>query len=257
MASVWNPGQYEKFRNERSQPFFDLMALVQPGPGGRIVDLGCGTGELTRALHEYTGAGETIGIDNSETMLAKSASFAGDGLRFELGEVERWEPSGSFDVVFSNAALQWVNGHAELFPRLFRAVAERGQVAIQMPANNDHPSHMTAHWLAGREPFRTYLNGYVRAWPVMPPEWYAELLDAEGFAEQSVRLQVYGHHLESREGVVEWVRGTLLTDYERRMTPGQYEEFLHAYRLKLMPLLDERQPYFYAFKRILIWGRRT
>ncbi|MEX0782709.1 MAG: methyltransferase domain-containing protein [Dehalococcoidia bacterium] len=259
MTSVWNPEQYEKFRDERSAPFFDLMALVQPVPGGRVVDLGCGTGELTRALHEYTGAAETVGVDNSETMLAKSEAFAGNGLRFELGEVENWASDRSgegFDLLFSNAALQWVNGHAELFPRLMRAVAPGGQVAVQMPANNDHPSHMTAHRVAGQEPFRTYLGGYVRSWPVMPPEWYAELLDREGFAEQSVRLQVYGHRLASREGVVEWVRGTLLTDCEKRMRPEQYAEFLEAYRAELMPLLEEREPYFYAFKRVLLWGRR-
>lgn len=258
-ASVWRPEQYEKFRDERSAPFLDLMSLVKSVPGGRVVDLGCGTGELTRALHEYTAAAETVGVDNSETMLAKSAAFAGGGLRFELGEVESWEsgrPGEGFDLVFSNAALQWVNGHADLFPRLIRAVAPGGQIAIQMPANNDHPSHMTAHWVASQEPFRSYLGGYVRSWPVMAPEWYAGLLDREGFGEQSVRLQVYGHRLASREGVVEWVRGTLLTDYEKRMTAEQYAEFLAAYRAKLMPLLEDREPYFYAFKRVLLWGRR-
>lgn len=258
-ASVWSPDQYEKFRDERSAPYFDLMSLVRPTPGGRVVDLGCGTGELTRALHEYTGAAETIGVDNAETMLARSAEFSGDGLRFELGSVEMWTPRPSaegFDLLFSNAALQWVNNHAEVFPRLFDALDPGGQVAVQMPANNDHYSHATAHWVAGQQPFKTYLNGYVRSWPVMPPEWYADLLDRAGFAEQSVRLQVYGHHLQSREGVVEWVKGTLLTDYEKRMTPEQYAEFLAAYRAKLLPLLEDRHPYFYAFKRILIWGRR-
>ncbi len=257
MTSVWNPGQYEKFRDERSQPFFDLMDLVQSVPGGRVVDLGCGTGELTRTLHQYTGAAETIGVDNSDTMLAKSAPFAGDGLRFELGAVESWTPDGAVDLLFSNATLQWVNNHDELFPRLFDALAPGGQLAIQMPANNDHPSHATAQWVAAQQPFRTYLDGYVRSWPVMAPEWYAEILDRHGFAEQSIRLQVYGHHLDSREGVVEWVKGTLLTDYEKRMTPGQHAEFLAAYRARLMPLLEDRQPYFYSFKRILLWARRS
>ena len=256
-TSVWNPAQYEKFRDERSQPFFDLMALVQPVPGGRVADLGCGTGELTRALHDYTGAAETVGLDSSDTMLAKASAFAGNGLRFEVANAETWQPPEPYDLVFSNAALQWVNGHDQLFPRLIRAVAAGGQIAVQMPANNDHPSHMTAHWVAGQQPFKTYLEGYVRSWPVMAPEWYADLLDREGFAEQSVRLQVYGHHLASREGVIEWVRGTLLTDYEKRMTPTQYAEFLDAYRAKLFPQLEDRQPYFYAFKRILLWARKS
>src|SRR5262245_47830693 len=76
----WNPCQYERFRNERSQPFFDLLDLVQPRPEMRVVDLGCGTGELTRELHRRLAARETVGIDNSPAMLARTAAFAGDGL---------------------------------------------------------------------------------------------------------------------------------------------------------------------------------
>ncbi len=77
----WNPEQYGRFRDERARPFFDLLDLVQPRPGMRVVDLGCGTGELTRELHRRLSARETIGIDNSPAMLAKSAAFAGDGLQ--------------------------------------------------------------------------------------------------------------------------------------------------------------------------------
>ena len=80
-SSDWNPEQYGRFRDERARPFFDLLDLVQPRPGMRVVDLGCGTGELTRELHRRLAARETIGIDNSPAMLAKSAAFAGDGLR--------------------------------------------------------------------------------------------------------------------------------------------------------------------------------
>lgn len=257
MGSPWNPGQYEKFRDERSQPFFDLLAMVEPCPGGRAVDLGCGTGALTRALHERTQATETIGIDSSETMLAGSAAFAGDGLRFEQAEIAAFTPNRSFDVVFSNAALQWVDDHAQLIPRITSYVAPRGQLAVQMPANNDHPSHVTAHEVAAEEPFRSAMGGYVREWPVRPPEWYADELDRLGFAQQSVRLQVYGHHLESREGVVEWVRGTLLTDYERRMSAELYARFLARYRERLMAKIEDRRPFFYAFKRVLIWGKKS
>src|ERR1700733_9652689 len=89
--SRWDPEQYERFKAERSRPFFDLLALVRARPGMRVVDLGCGTGELTRELHEKLGATETVGIDSSETMLAKGAGFARDGLRFERGRIEEWE----------------------------------------------------------------------------------------------------------------------------------------------------------------------
>jgi len=81
-------------------------------------------------------------------------------------------------------------------------------------------------------------------------------LDRLGFEGLNVRLQVYVHHLESREGVVEWVKGSLLTDYEKRLPPELYQRFLERYRSALLPQLSETRPFFYPFKRILIWGRR-
>src|SRR5687768_17916297 len=113
-SSDWNPAQYERFRDERAQPFFDLLDLVQPRPGMRVVDLGCGTGELTREVHRRLSAGETIGIDNSPAMLAKSAAFAGDGRVFEQGDIGAFTSTGDYDLVFSNAALQWVPDHDPL-----------------------------------------------------------------------------------------------------------------------------------------------
>lgn len=254
MSSPWNPGQYHRFRYERSQPFFDLLALVEPHPGANVVDLGCGTGELTKALHEHTSAAETVGIDNSETMLSRAAEFTGGGLRFELRPLEAI--TGSYDIVFSNAALQWLDNHEALLASLVRNVAPGGQLAFQVPANAGHPSHVIAHRIAAEEPFATALGGYVRAWPVLAPERYAELLYSLGFAEQTVRLQVYAHLLQSSDDAIEWVKGTLLTDYERRMPPGLYQRYLARYREALLADIGDQQPYFYAFNRVLAWARK-
>jgi trans-aconitate 2-methyltransferase len=257
MTSPWNPAQYERFSSERTQPFLDLLAMVTPVPGGRVVDLGCGTGELTRLLHEHTGAAETVGVDSAETMLAKSAQFAGPGLRFEQGTIETYRPGAPFDVVFSNAAYQWVPNHAALIPGLTALVASGGQFAFQVPANDDHASHVVAREVAAEEPYRTALGGYERTWPVMKPEWYAETLDTLGFADLNVRMQVYGHHLESTGAVVEWVKGTYLTDYARRMPSELYESYLVRYREALLRRLGERSPFFYTYKRILVHARRA
>lgn len=256
MTSPWKPEQYERFRNERSQPFFDLLSLVEPAPGGRVVDLGCGTGELTRVLHVKSRAKLTIGVDNSETMLAKSRQFTGDGLMFERAEIESFQSQQPFDVLFSNAAFQWVDDHASLIPRLVEMVAPGGQFAFQVPANADHVSHLTAREVAHESPFVEALNGYDRPWPVMQPEWYAELLDGLGLTNLQVRLQVYGHKLSSSMEVVEWVKGTFLTDYQRRMPADLYERYLERYTGLLLERLGDRRPYFYAFKRILVRGRK-
>jgi trans-aconitate 2-methyltransferase len=254
-ADSWDPAQYERFERERSAPFFDLLDLVEPSAGGRVVDLGCGTGELTRALHERTGARATFGLDSSRAMLERSESNAGNGLSFELGDITDWTPSEPFDVVFANASLHWVDDHPALFARLASALAPDGQVAVQVPANHDHPSHVVAGRVAREEPFRAALEGYVRRSPVLEPERYAELLHRLGFGPQHVRLQVYLHVLPDAEGVVEWVKGTLLTDYRRRLPESSYENFLIRYRELLIAELSAERPYPFTFKRILMWGR--
>lgn len=256
LPNAWNPAQYERFRSERSQPFYDLLAIVRPRPGMRAVDLGCGTGELTRVLHEHLKADETLGLDSSEAMLAKASEHRTEGLRFELGEIAAFAPSEPYDLVVSNAALQWVDDHPALLRRLTGMLASGGQLAVQVPANHDHPSHRVAAEVAAEPPFTDALGGYVRQAPVLEPEEYALLLHKLGYAEQHVRLQVYGHTLESPEAVVEWVKGTLLTDYERRLAPEAFEEFLLRYRARLLERLPDDRPFFYPFKRILFWARR-
>jgi trans-aconitate 2-methyltransferase len=257
MAAVdaWDPGQYERFADERAAPFHDLLSLVRPVPGGRVVDLGCGSGELTAQLHRRLEAADTLGLDSSPAMLERAAPLAGGGLRFEQGDIADFT-EGGWDVVFSNAALHWLPDQEGLLGRLVACLRQGGQLAVQMPANHDHPSHVVAAEVAGTEPFRTALDGYRRESPVRAPEWYADLLDRLGLAPQHVRLQVYLHHLAARDEVVEWVRGTLLTDYQTRLPEDLFGQFLATYRARLLPHLEDTRPYRYPFKRLLFWGHR-
>jgi trans-aconitate 2-methyltransferase len=250
----WNPAQYERFKNERSRPFFDLLDLVRGADVGRILDLGCGTGELTRAMHERLHAKETVGVDSSDAMLAKAAPFAGGGLRFAKGDIASYASDTPFDLVFSNAALQWVDDHPRLLERLAALLAPGGQLAVQIPSNDDHPSHVVARDVAREPPFREALGGHERVFPNLSLSDYATSLHRLGFREQKVEMVVYAHVLASRDDVVEWVKGTLLTDYEKRMPVEMWPRFLARYRDVLLPQLDDTRPYFYPFKRILFWG---
>jgi trans-aconitate 2-methyltransferase len=256
MSDAWDPAQYERFREERSRPFHDLLALVQARPGLRVADLGCGTGELTRALHRRLRARETLGLDNSPAMLARARELAGDGLRFEAGDLASFAPEQPFDLVFSNAALQWVAEHDVLLERLSAALTPGGQLAVQVPANYDHPSHTVAAQVAGEAPFIEALASDGAHPGVLAPEAYAQRLHELGYAEQHVRLQVYGHRLDSREQVAEWVKGTLLTHYRSRLSPELYARFEARYREALVARLPDARPFFFPFKRILMWGRR-
>jgi trans-aconitate 2-methyltransferase len=249
----WDPEQYARFRSEREQPFHDLLALVRPRAGMLVVDLGCGAGALTLHLHRTLQARETIGVDNSQAMLAQPPQAP--GLRFELRDIAQFAPEQPVDLVFSNAALHWLPNHGELLARLRSALAPGGQLAVQMPANDDHASHVTARDVAREHEFKRHLDGFVARPPLHPPPQYAAWLHHLGFTAQHVRLQVYTHLLPSRDDVVEWVRGTLLTDYQRRLPPDVWERFLSRYRELLLPQLPDRRPFLYTYPRVLFWGQ--
>jgi len=252
----WDPEAYARFAAERRRPFEDLLALVAPIAGRRAVDLGCGPGTLTRVLHEKTMARETLGIDSSPAMLAKAAAQSVAGVRFERGDIAEFAPPEPFDLVFSNAALHWVPDHAALLARLTRAVAPGGQLAFQVPDNFDHPSHRTAEAVAAREPFRSALMGSAHSHNVLAPEAYAAILDHLGYSDPLVRLQIYGQRLPSREGIVAWVEGSLLSEYRARLPAELYERFLAQYREALFAAVPDERPYFFTYRRVLARARR-
>jgi trans-aconitate 2-methyltransferase len=258
VTDTWSPAQYDKFQREREQPFFDLLSLVRAPMPRRAVDLGCGTGRLTRQLHGRLHPEETIGIDRSPRMLAAAGEDPPSGLRFEVGAIESFPGDrGTFDLIFSNAAFHWVDDHRALLRRLAGALAPAGQIAFQVPAQHDDPSHEVAGEIADLEPFRSALAGWRRPQPVLSPEAYARLFHQLAFVEQEVRLSVYPHVLPEAGDVVEWMKGTLLTEYARRLRPELFEEFVERYRSRLADRLEPTRPFFFPFKRILCWGRRA
>lgn len=255
MNDKWNPEQYQKFAEERKQPFYDLLSMILPARDISIIDLGCGTGELTLELHEKFQARETIGIDSSQSMLEQARKLEVPGLTFKEGDIARYPTQPPFGLVFSNAALQWIPDHVNLFHRLFNLVEADGQIAFQIPYNIDYPTHAIARQIATEAPFNTYLEKGRQLY-VLSPESYSKLLKEGGFDRQVVRQQIYPHILNSTESVIEWVKGTLLTYYQSRLPEKVFEEFLERYRHEIFAYFGDQSPFFFPFKRILIWGKR-
>lgn len=258
---TWDPRQYDKFERQREQPFYDLADLIQPATGLLVVDLGCGTGRLTRVLHERLHARETIGVDRSDSMLASAqASDTVPGLRFESGTIEafadrRLELDERPGLIFSNAALHWVSDHETLVRKLSALLGRSGQLAFQVPAQHGDATHSAAEEVAATEPYRSALGGWRKPQPVLTEDEYARLLYRCGFPDPIVRLIVYPHVLDSREAAVDWVKGALLTEYARHLPPALFDRFLDDYRAALLPRLDPARPFFFPYKRILCWGQ--
>lgn len=248
----WDPKQYHKFQAERSAPFFDLLALVERRPNLKVVDLGCGTGELTRQLADALPDSGVTGIDSSSQMLEKANSFASSHLRFE--QVDQAQLTGEWDLIFSNAALHWTENHAELIAKLYQQLTPGGQIAVQIPSNHNHISHQVYREAADEEPFKMILKGFQRYAPVLSIDEYARLFFEQGAEEIVVFEKIYPHVLEDSEAVVEWISGTALVPYFERI--GEHkEDFVDAIRAKMRAALPE-SPVFYPFRRTLFSARK-
>ena len=260
MTDAWNPDTYRAFATERAQPFIDLLSLVRPDRIQRAVDLGCGPGELTRLAAAQLGCGEMVGIDNSASMLAEAERISTPNVRFERGDISAWTGVSDHDLVLASASLHWVPNHAAVLGRWTAALGGGGQLAVQVPANAYMPSHTVADEVAHSEPF---VSAFGAEGPppdpvakhVLEPEEYASILYDLGFAEQHVRLQIYPHVLPNSRSVVDWVRGTTLTRFQSRLDPDTFAAFVAAYERRLLAVIGDHSPYFFPFRRILMWGR--
>jgi trans-aconitate 2-methyltransferase len=253
MNTKWNPDQYEKFKTQRAKPFYDLMSLIEKTSINQAVDLGCGTGELTKILFDALKPAKMLGLDSSPEMLAKSEEFKTQNLTFQLANIANYKPNEKLDLIFSNAAVQWIPNHEELFTKILSWVSNGGQVAIQMPFNFDHPSHVIAARIANRLFPSIFREQAQRS--TLPLERYAEILYKSGFETQVARIEIYGHSMESGYDVIEWTKGTLLTGYHSKLNETQFAHFLSLYKSELIAEIGEG-PYFYAFKRALLWGKK-
>jgi trans-aconitate 2-methyltransferase len=244
----WDPERYEQFAKERYAPFEDLVALIRVRPGLRVIDIGCGTGELTRRLAGHLPESDVLGIDSSPQMLERASELSRPGLRFELGRVE--DVAGEWDLVFSHAVIQWVEDHAALVPRLFSLVAAGGQIAIQQPSNFDQPSHQLMVEVSREEPFVSALGEWKRVWPVLGIDAYAQLLFDAGATGMTVFEKVYPHVLPDAGGIVDWMSGTALVPYRERLGDELYARFVEAYRARIRARYP-MQPVFFGFRRTL------
>src|SRR6185312_5180877 len=250
MPMEWDPKQYDKFRSAREQPFEDVVALIRPTAGMRVVDLGCGPGNLTRKLAERFGDAEVIGVDSSAPMLEKAREHVAPRLSFVSGAIEAFADGGvvggAFDVIFSNAALHWVPEHKALLPKLIARLSPRGQIAVQLPAD-DYNSARTIF---------ADVAGWRYEMATLDIAAYAELLFAGGLDGIDVFEKIYPHVLPDADAMLEWAKGTALLPYLERLPPAQHAPYLEEVRRRLHARHPER-PVFFPFRRIIFYARRA
>ena len=257
MAATWDPTQYNCFSDARIRPARELIERIPMTTIRSIADLGCGEGTVTCLLSTRWPEACVVGIDSSPAMLAKARSTC-PSANFIHADISAWFPTTPVDLIFSNAALQWLDHHAQLIPKLFANVTAGGALAVQMPGNFDAPSHRSLMALAQSPEWHTKVGYVVRASPVGAPVSYLHYLGETPASFDAWETTDY-LYLEGANPVLEWMKGTALRPYIDALTPEDALQFTAELASRLavayppqpsgLTLFPFRRIYFVATRR--------
>jgi len=250
----WSAAQYLRFAGERTRACRDLAARIA-GPAPRtIIDLGCGPGNSTAVLASRWPEARITGIDNSSEMIAAAREATPSG-NWLVGDIETWAATESrrYDVVFSNAALQWTRDHAALFPKLLDRVKAGGVFAAQMPSGREVPAHRLMRELAATPPWRAQMSP-VADWHAEEAGFYFDVL-----SPRASRLDLweteYLHVLNSADDIVQWYRGTGMRPFLQALASEDHRarfaaEYLEAIRPHYPPQASGKV--LFPFRRLFL-----
>jgi trans-aconitate 2-methyltransferase len=227
---TWNPGTYLAFADQRTRPAAELLARVPVERPARVIDLGCGPGNSTALLAARWPDAVLEGLDSSAEMLAE-AQASGVAAGWVLADLAAWAPAVPYDVIYSNATLQWVPDQAALLPRLMSFVAPGGAFAFQVPVNFNAPSHVLLWETAADPRWKSKLQA-IRETERGRPELYYDILRPHAAALdiwQTEYLQV----MDGEDAVYRWVSGTALRPYVQTLDGAERDAFIAAYKTKL------------------------
>ena len=232
MGTTWDPGQYERFAAPRLRPGLELLSRIPVESPKRVVDLGCGTGNLTAALAARWPGAEVIGVDHSSEMLARAAEVA-PAVRFEEGDAATYEPPAGTDILFSNACFHWVREHDQLLPRLAGSLAPGGVLAFQIPISHTEPSHVLMREVLGELGLGSpaLVEDLERPWVLGAADYHRILAPLARSVDvwETRYLQV----LTGEDAVYEWVKGTGLRPVLEALEGEDQARFISAYRSAL------------------------
>ena len=264
---MWDPGQYRRFGDERARPFADLTARIGAEDPRRIVDLGCGPGNLTAGLARRWPRAAVHGIDSSPAMIEAARleekrqaenqrQERPPRLTFEVADLRDWAPSGPVDVITCNAVLQWVPDHLELLPRWVGWLAPGGWLAFQLPGNFDQPPHVAISEMAASPRWRPLLGDQEFTRQAGDLTGYLDVLAGAGCRVDAWET-TYLHILPGQDPVVEWVKGTALRPVLTVLDQAQMAEFLAEYAERMRRAYSPR-PYgtVLPFRRVFVVAQR-
>jgi trans-aconitate 2-methyltransferase len=262
----WDPELYHRFRGYRAEPVERIFTRLILERAHNVVDLGCGTGEHTVELARRAPDANALGLDSSVAMIERASSLrsaldAGLQARvaFKRGDFRDLAADCEYDVVFSNAAFQWVSDHRAIFAQCFRALRPGGSLAVQMPANDRETAQVTIHALANERQWCDLLGG-IRTpsdRSVQAPDVYHEVLSTIGFVDIDCHYHTFRHPMGSPAEVVEWSQATVLRPYLDALPAERRDGFIDELTRRLELAYGTSGKLTFEFRRLFLFARRA
>jgi trans-aconitate 2-methyltransferase len=252
---AWDPAQYLKFAGPRLRPAIDLLQHIDLDAPATVYDLGAGAGNVTRLIAARWPQAQVVGVDSSAEMLAKAAAD-NPGLEWQQADLANWRAAVPADLIYSNAALHWLDDHQQLFPGVLGSLKPGGILAVQLPRNFAAPSHTSITDAARAGPWREVLEPLLRPAPVAPPEFYYDLL-APRVAALDIWETEYLQVLDGENPVKEWTKGTWLSPLLAALREPERSRFEADYAARVAAIYRPRPDgkTLFPFRRLFMIAR--
>ena len=254
-VTTWEPQTYLRYADIRFRAGLDLIARIPKLEYRAVYDLGCGTGHLTRILADTFPDSQVVGIDSSAEMLAE-AQREFPALVWRRGDIATWEPAVPAELIYTNAALQWVSDHETLLPSLLGKLRPGGVLAMQVPRHFDSPSHLGLKELITQSEWRARLEPLLLA-PIAAPEVYWRWLSPHA-RNVDIWETIYLHALDGKDPVVNFMRGTALRPFLSVLAQREAEKFIHAFaeRMAIAYPPQANGQTLFPFRRLFLIAQR-
>jgi trans-aconitate 2-methyltransferase len=247
----WNPELYLKFGKERIQPSIDLVTRINYDDPLRIIDIGCGPGNSTQILVQRWPDAEIIGVDNSSAMIERAKNDYPNQV-WRLLDAGKDEIEGKYDLIFSNATIQWIPDHSELLKKFHKLLTDRGLIAVQVPQFWDMPVGKSIKRVADNNHWRSVTKRVTEVFTIHDYSFYYNNL-SRLFNSINIWETDYFHILDSHLSILEMIRSTglrpffdkLKTDADKK----DFEEMVLREIIKDYPLQKDNKVLF-PFKRL-------
>ncbi|MCA9195374.1 MAG: DinB family protein [Planctomycetaceae bacterium] len=253
----WDAALYLKYGDERTRPAVDLAARIKLDSPATVVDLGCGPGNSTQVLRSRWPSAEVIGIDNSANMIA-AAREAFPEQSWVLADISGWAPQRSFDLVYSNAALQWIPNHAALMVQLFEAVSAGGVLAFQIPSSMYATVRTLIHEISENPKWTDRMDGPRRELTMESPSFYYDALCGVA-SKLDIWETEYSHVMESADAIVDWISSTGLRPFLAVLDADtEREQFVSEVRSRVQQSYEPRSDgqVLFRFRRTFVVAYR-